>query len=224
MRRHLIWDWNGTLVDDAELCRAVVNDLLAADGLPPVDLAGFQAAMDFPISRFYARLGLQPEAPDRLRRLTARFTADYVSRSTEAPLQPGAAALLARAQAAGWSQSVLSASDEFHLARDVAHRGLAPHFRWIVGQVNHLGGSKVDRARHWLAQTGLPPAAITVIGDTTHDAEVATALGCACLLVAHGHHTRERLESTGYPVCDRLPEIAALLSLPDAPPKAGLAG
>ena len=32
--RHLIWDWNGTLLDDLDLSVDVMNTLLARRGLP----------------------------------------------------------------------------------------------------------------------------------------------------------------------------------------------
>ena len=33
---HLLWDWNGTLLDDLQLCIRLLGDLLASQGLPPV--------------------------------------------------------------------------------------------------------------------------------------------------------------------------------------------
>jgi phosphoglycolate phosphatase len=48
------------------------------------------------------------------------------------------------------------------------------------------------------------PSETLFVGDTLHDHETATAMGCHCLLVAHGHQTRERLLGTGARVIDSL--------------------
>jgi phosphoglycolate phosphatase len=43
---------------------------------------------------------------------------------------------------------------------------------------------------------------VTVIGDSSHDAEVARALGAKCILVARGLESASRLQKNGVPVID----------------------
>ena len=52
----ILWDFNGTLVDDAALACAAVNDSLARRGLPPLTLERYRACVDTPIVRFYERV------------------------------------------------------------------------------------------------------------------------------------------------------------------------
>jgi len=48
---------------------------------------------------------------------------------------------------------------------------------------------------------------MVLIGDTVHDFEVATELGCKCVLIANGHQSCEILQSTGVLVLDRLGKL-----------------
>ncbi len=74
-----------------------------------------------------------------------------------------------------------------------------------------LGHSKREIGRALLRDLALAPETVLLIGDSLHDHEVAVDLGTACLLVAHGHQSRARLEQTGASVLDRLAEIPAWL-------------
>jgi phosphoglycolate phosphatase len=55
------------------------------------------------------------------------------------------------------------------------------------------------------------PREVVLIGDTRHDHEVALAMNADCVLLAHGHHTAERLEATGRPVLHSFTELVAWL-------------
>jgi phosphoglycolate phosphatase len=48
---------------------------------------------------------------------------------------------------------------------------------------------------------------VVLVGDTVHDFEVATAMGVGCVLVAAGHHARERLSACACPVVESLEEL-----------------
>ena len=48
---------------------------------------------------------------------------------------------------------------------------------------------------------------VLLIGDTTHDFEVARELEIDCILVSHGHQDKERLTQHGVPVFDSFNEL-----------------
>src|SRR5438876_4824572 len=73
---HVIWDWNGTLLDDHAHCVSVINTMLRAEGLPETDAARSRALFDFPIVRFYERLGFSLGGRS-WERLAARFIREY---------------------------------------------------------------------------------------------------------------------------------------------------
>jgi len=54
---HIIWDWNGTLLNDVEWCIKVMNQLLVQRSLPPIsDVSAYYEVFCFPIIKYYKNL------------------------------------------------------------------------------------------------------------------------------------------------------------------------
>jgi phosphoglycolate phosphatase len=206
--RHLIWDWNGTLLDDLDLCIEVMNTLLRPRALPLLDRPRYQAAFDFPVRDYYARLGFDFER-EAFETVGAEFIAAYERRRFECSLHPGARELLAAVQARGASQSVLSAYNRDLLREFVAHFALTPFFLRLNGPADIYAHGKLELGRDWIRELGLPPAEVLMIGDTLHDVATARAMGVDCILVAAGHHAPARLRDAGVPVFASLAALAA---------------
>ena len=209
--RHIIWDWNGTLLDDTWLCVEVLNQLLAAAALRPVTVGQYRDHFGFPVIQFYEWLGFD-FTRHSFDDLSQRFIAAYNARRYECRLQPGAREALARFHAAGLPQSVLSAYREDTLREVIAHYGLTHHFTHLSGLDNIHAHGKLDRGRAHLRTLELhdSPHAVLLIGDTRHDHEVAAALGADCLLLHHGHMHAGRLNGRGAPLADTLAEAVEI--------------
>lgn len=205
---HIVWDWNGTLLDDTQACIAALNTLLRERRLPPLDTRRYRDSFAFPVRDFYRELGIDPEAGD-WDALAARFHDLYLEQTMTVPAAAHAAVRFVAA--AGLPQSVLSACEQGILERLIARHGLSGCFRHVQGVDNLDGCSKLAAGRALLARLGLAARELLLIGDTLHDAEVAAALGCACLLVANGHQSRARLDTAGCPVISSLSELPATL-------------
>jgi phosphoglycolate phosphatase len=210
--RHLIWDWNGTLLDDLDYCVEVMNGILRRRDLPGLDRQRYHAVFDFPVRDYYARLGFDP-AKDSFEALSEEFISAYDAHRLECPLQPDTRRVLAAVQAAGLTQSILSAYRHETLLEIVGHFGLTPHFAHLAGLDNIYAQSKAKLGRVQVARLGLPPHSILLIGDTLHDLEVARELGVDCVLVAAGHHPAEKLRRHHDRVIDSLAELPDLLGL-----------
>ncbi len=210
--RHVIWDWNGTLLDDLDLCVEVMNGILARRGLPAVDRGRYHAAFDFPVRDYYGRLGL-PVDDENFHALSVEFIGAYEARRLEPLLQPGAAEMLAAIARRGRTQSILSAYHHESLRVVVRHHGVSGHFTELHGLDNIYAQSKVALGRAFLATLRVPPRAVLLIGDTLHDLAVAQELGTACALVAHGHHPAERLRQATEHVFPGLHALAAALGI-----------
>ena len=211
--RHIIWDWNGTLLDDLDYSVEVMNVLLRRRGLPELDRARYHAVFDFPVRDYYARLGFDP-AKDSFETLSAEFIGAYDAHRLDCPLQPATRRTLAAVQAAGLTQSILSAYRHETLLEIVDHFGLTPHFAHLAGLDNIFAHSKAELGRVQLAKLALPPRQILFIGDTLHDLDVAKELGVDCALVAAGHHPAEKLRHHHDRVLDSLAELATVPGLP----------
>lgn len=212
--RHVIWDWNGTLLDDLDLCIDIMNGLLRRRGLPPMDRARYHAVFGFPVRAYYERLGFDFRR-DPFEELSAEFIAGYEARRHESRLQPAAREVLAALQQAGIPQSILSAYRGETLREMVGHFGLTSFFVRLTGLDNIYAHSKTELGRAWVAELGLPGNDILMIGDTLHDLEVAETLGIDCVLVAAGHHPAERLRPQTSRVVDSLPALRAVPGLAD---------
>jgi phosphoglycolate phosphatase len=210
--RHIIWDWNGTLLDDLDYCLGVMNVILRRRGLPELDRFRYHAVFDFPVRDYYARLGFDATR-DRFEDLSVEFITGYDAHRLDCALHPDARPVLAAVQASGRTQSILSAYRHETLMEIVDHFGLGPYFAEIAGLDNIHAHSKVALGRTQVGKLGLSPREILLIGDTTHDLEVARELGVDCVLVAAGHHPAEKLRRCHDCVIDSLTELPTVPGL-----------
>lgn len=210
--RHIIWDWNGTLLDDLDLCIDIMNGLLRKRSLPLLDRTRYHAIFDFPVRNYYSQLGLD-STDEGFRALSVEFISAYDQRRFETALHPGVDAILAAIQKAGWTQSILSAYRHETLCEIVSHFGLTSRFTRLSGLDNIYAQSKVDLGRRCLAELGVPPNEVLLVGDTLHDFDVAESLGVDCVLIAHGHHPLDRLQARCPQVLPNLSALAAELGL-----------
>ncbi len=201
--RHVVWDWNGTLLDDAALCVSIMNKMLARRGLPPISLPFYQAIIEFPVVHYYEKLGFDFTAIP-FEEVSDEFVALYQAGWRSCALQEGALGTIRSLNGSGISQSVLSASLSGHLTEQLNHFGLTGLLHSVSGADDHHGRGKLHLARDHAAATGADPSAILFIGDTAHDAEVAREAGCDCLLVSFGHYGLERLRQLGLPVAESM--------------------
>ena len=208
--RHAVWDWNGTLLDDTWLCCTSLNLLLAEDGRPRVDAERYRRIFEFPVIKVYQAIGFTPDEPS-FRAMSVRFMAAYEARKHECGLHPGALDLLDGLSARGTTHSVLSAYERTLVEATLRQYGLRDRFRKACGGDDIHAGSKEARARRHLDDLGLAADDVLYVGDTAHDAEAARAMGVDCVLVAHGHQHRDRLEGLGVRVVDHFAELLAEL-------------
>lgn len=209
--QHVIWDWNGTLVDDIWLCLAVLNDLTAARGLPAVTREQYLQGFNFPVRTFYEQLGFDFVA-EPFETVSTQFVEGYYAQHRRCGLHTGAEAVLQQLHAAGLGQSILSAAHQDHLEPYVKHYGLERYFSGIYGIDSIHAPGKVEQGLACRQRLGLPGEAVLYIGDTLHDFEVAEAMGVRSLLIAHGHHSYERLAGSGTPVVRSFAELVHMLS------------
>ena len=57
-KKHIIFDWNGTLVDDAWIFVDILNVLLTTRGLKVITIKDYRNKFCFPIKLFYKNLGV----------------------------------------------------------------------------------------------------------------------------------------------------------------------
>ena len=183
--RAICWDWNGTLLDDAELCREVMNRVLAGyDLLPFPDLRSYRAAFRFPIRDFYTDVGLDAAV---FRSAATQYLRWLGERTGEAGLHPGALRTIDEVAGRGVRQVLASATLPDVLAQQMAPHGIHSRFEAVLTITDPYRASKHDVIEDWLTASGLAPGEVLMVGDTNHDREIADALGSRFVHVDGGH-------------------------------------
>ncbi len=191
-KQHVIWDWNGTLLDDVDLCVDVINGLLQRHSLPRITKDAYRKKFRFPIVEYYKTIGFDLELTP-FEGLAAEFISDYADAVPTCLLFEGAAELLGSLKEGGKSCSILSAAKEYELKQLTKHHGIHDRFEHIYGLSDHYAVSKIERGHELIHQLGLPKEKLIIVGDTDHDIEVARALGVDLVLLGDGHQEYERL-------------------------------
>jgi phosphoglycolate phosphatase len=207
--KNIVWDWNGTLLDDIAVSVKTLNRMLATRALPPVTATAYRERFGFPVRPYYESLGFDLDT-EGWGAISEEYVALYRSLSREVALTEGVRALLPAIRRAGIRQYVLSALREDLLEAMLERFGIRPFFNGVCGVDNIHADGKIARGREMLARCPILPEESVMIGDTLHDAEVATALGLRARLYTGGHNSAERLQRQGHAfhrMTDLLPEL-----------------
>ena len=209
--RHIIWDWNGTLLDDLELSVSAMNYLLGKRKLPLLSASQYKQFFRFPVADYYRQLGFD-FAVEPFETLSTEFITAYNQDSCKCALHQGAARALETFRRAGLSQSILSAAHQDYLNEILNYHQIRSFFHRVVGLNHTQATSKAANAQHLIKELRCHPEEVLLIGDTLHDYEVSQAIGCHCLLLSNGHNTLERLQHCGVPVYQNLNDLITALS------------
>jgi len=207
---HIVWDWNGTLLDDLEVVIESLNVGTAAFDLPPIDEQGYRDHFTRPVRSFYDSLFGRPVSDMEWLQLNKTFHDEYYARAHRASLTVDAVEAVNRIAALGWSQSLLSMSIHDHLLDAVVSRGIADRFSLIDGLTGPTGGLKTRHLADHLFALGRDPADVLLIGDTPDDAMAAREVGARVVLYDGGSHHLPTLEAVGTSVAHSLNEAVDL--------------
>ena len=209
---HIVWDFNGTVLDDVALGIRCVNEMLEKRGLVPIpDAAAYREIFQFPIIAYYRSLGFDFEKEDYYTVLAPDWVAHYLAGEGQCPMMPGVRETLEKIRQAGIVQVMISATEVNQLLNQLNRLGIRDYFEEILGLDNIHAGSKREVARDWAGRH--PDAVPLFVGDTVHDAEVAEAVGADCVLYTGGHQSEKRLSRLGKPLIHRIPELPTLLGV-----------
>jgi len=199
--KHIIWDWNGTLLDDAWLCVEILNRMLARRGMKTTTLSEYQQSFDFPVINYYMKLGFDFEK-ESFDGIAQEYISAYKLECRRCRLREGVVDIIKQFRKKGILQSVLSASQRSSLVEMLEFFNLKDFFEKVEGLDDYYAHSKADAGRKLLKNLAVGRKQVLLIGDTTHDYEVACMLGADSLLLPAGHQSKERLLATGAKVCD----------------------
>lgn len=192
--RLLVFDWDGTLADSTAIISNAIQQACRDLELPA------PAEAD---ARFVIGLGLG----DALRhvapglpvadypRLSERYRYHYLARDPEIPLFAGAREMLDELDARGFLLAIATGKSRVGLTRALQQHGLADRF--VASRCADEGFPKPhpDMLLTLMDRCGVAPGETLMIGDTTHDLELARNAGARALAVTYGAHTPAGLAS-----------------------------
>jgi phosphoglycolate phosphatase-like HAD superfamily hydrolase len=215
--RHVVWDWNGTLLDDASTVIAATTAAFREAGVP-LELTAelYRRHFTRPIPLFYERLLDRPLAPEEWVAMDHAFHRHYGRLRGACELAAGGLEALEELRRRGWTQSVCSMQPHRLLVPAVEAFGIAGYFVRVDGlSGGERGGAKLGHLVRHLELLGVPPRQTVLVGDTVDDAVAARGAGCWCILLdgGAGLHEPSALAAAGVPVA---PDLRAVLTLLDA--------
>lgn len=188
----IIWDWNGTLLNDVDLCINIANELLQNHNGKVLDHKSYKAVFGFPITAYYQRIGIDFET-ESFEDLTVKFIKAYGAEVKNLDLHHNARKVLSTLQTANIDQYILTAAHKKDVLDLLDYYELKGYFKAVEGLDNHRAESKVDRGIELLKNNNIDSENALLVGDTMHDFEVAQAIGIDCVLISNGHQSKERL-------------------------------
>lgn len=206
----IIWDWNGTLLDDINTSIDSINILLRDRSLPELTIEKYRDIFDFPVRKYYEKSGFdfknEPfEGP------AMQFINLYKLRQNEVNLFPDVKPTLSYLQEKGYRQIILSAMEDSLLKKMVKDFGINEYFDSIYGIKDDFAKEKVSIGKKMIEELCIEPKQCLMIGDTLHDAEVSEECGFRCILFSQGHISKQRLEKTALPIIDKIEELKRIL-------------
>ena len=210
MIKTVIFDFNGTIIDDARFSVDIENELLMKRGYKPVTLKYYKEHFGFPVIDYYRSMGISFEN-EPFEVMSAEFIDEFNRTFLNCPLMPDATEVFEKLKIRGVRMVILSATEQNNLNNQVEKFGISGYFDAVIGTDSIHGHGKIDAAINWMNKAQIDRETAVMIGDSTHDYDVSKAIGVGCVLTCRGHQSRSRLEVTGAKVVDSLTEFCDII-------------
>ena len=209
--KNIVWDWNGTLLNDVQIGVNTLNDMLGRRGLTLLTEQDYKDYFGFPVVDFYHQVGFDM-VKESFHELSLDFVETYDKYAGGVALNPHVPEVLTGIRQSGLGQYILSALKEDLLHQMLCDFQIDSQFDSACGSDNIYAAGKVDRGQRMVEAIGICPEETLMVGDTIHDAEVAKALGFDCILFSGGHNSEWRLREKA-PVIKDMKELLENINL-----------
>lgn len=195
MKRLIIWDFNGTIIDDTATCLSIENKMLKDRGMKyGYTVEDYRNLFCFPIINYYKKLGYTFEN-ESYQDISNEFHRDYAALFNDIPLMDGFLDKIHESMDKGYDNVIFSATEQNLLNKQVKDLGINHYFKALIGIDDNMAFSKIEHAKRWIEENNINSDECFYIGDTLHDLETVKALKInEYALVACGHQSFEVLE------------------------------
>lgn len=204
--KHIIWDWNGTILNDLKLSVDVGNNLFRKKNLPEISVEKYKSIFTIPVVNYYIAAGFD-FSKESFEIVGKEWMDEYEERKYECKLHKGLIETMEKFKSMNIEQSLLSAYKQDNLIEMAEHFNLTKYFTRIAGLDNIYAAGKIDLGKDLMKSIGNKPGEVLMIGDTVHDFEVSREIGADCVLIAGGHQNFETLIKTEAKTFENLNEF-----------------
>jgi phosphoglycolate phosphatase len=191
----IVFDWDGTLLDStAAIVAAIVAACRDLDQVPPsIDAARsvIGLGLEDAIARAVPQL-----PPSRYEELAARYRHHYLARDHELTLFSGAEELVARLHGESYLLAVATGKSRRGLDRALGYSGLQAYFHATRCADESFSKPHPGMLLDLMEALGVAPDHTLMIGDTTHDLQMAQNAGTDAVAVAFGAHPAAELATS----------------------------
>ena len=188
----IVFDWDGTLFDSTALIvRCIQEAVRDVGGAVPNDRS---AAWVIGMGLAQALAHVAPDVPkEKYRELGERYQHHYLAHQHDIALFDGVLPLLAELKARGWLLAVATGKSRRGLDEALGAVELSGLFD--ASRTADQAAGKPDPAMLFelMEQLVVAPSRTLMIGDTTHDLQMALNAGCESVGVTYGAHEEDGL-------------------------------
>ena len=215
MKRAVIFDCDGTLVDGQAAICDTMEEAFAAAGLPCPDRNEVRRMVGLSLPQ--ALRLLAPNASEEQRAIAleaykTRYRERRMSGALQEPLYDGMNALIERLVAARYLLGVATGKSDRGLQSCLETHGIGQHFVTLQTADRHPSKPHPAMLEQALEEAGVDAVHAVMIGDTTFDIEMAANAGVRAIGVAWGYHEpRELLAAGAVAVAHTMDELETLI-------------
>ena len=205
----IIWDFNGTLIDDVYAALGAVNDMLIRRNQPVITLDDYSRNVDIPIWKFYERVFIPGTiTPEEA---ISEFASGYEKYIKPYPVMEGAVKVLEYFRELQKTQLIVSASHIDKVTAQLKNLELYQYFTDVLAMNDYNCTDKIFLAVKYLQDNNISPENVVCIGDCIADWQMSKVIGCDCILNTKGHQVRRELSVTDAVIADSIEEILQLI-------------
>jgi phosphoglycolate phosphatase len=188
----VVFDWDGTLIDSAGTIVACIQAACRDLGLPVPDdeRASHVIGLGLADALAHAIPGLPPSEYSRV---SERYRHHFLVLGASLPLFPGTQAMLIRLRENGHALGIATGKSRAGLARALADAGLTGLFDATRCADQCTPKPAPDMLLELIDELGVDPGRTLMVGDTSHDLQMAANAGVAAVAVSYGAHEGSRL-------------------------------
>jgi phosphoglycolate phosphatase len=188
----LVFDWDGTLIDSPSTIVHCIQSACRDLGLevPHETAASHVIGLGLSDALAYVAPGL---AHSDYRQMVERYRLHFLALDASIPLFQGAAKMLEALSQRGHILTIATGKSRAGLERSLDATGTRLHFAdWRCAD-QCAPKPAPDMLNELMEVFGVRPESTLMIGDTTHDLQMAANAGVSAIAVTHGAHPRADL-------------------------------